>query len=60
MFRYRTPGKRISGCSPVGRAPGLGVPWRYPGQSKAKRRKALQHGRLLVLPQLLKAAQKQL
>ena len=39
---------------------GLGVPWRYPGRIRAKRRKALQHGRLLVLPQLLKAAQKQL
>ena len=31
----------ISGYSEVGIAPGLGVPWRYPGQGKAKRRKAL-------------------
>ena len=29
-----------SGISAVGSAGGLGVPWRYPGQGKAKRRKA--------------------
>ena len=29
-----------SGISAVGSAPALGVPWRYPGQGKAKRRKA--------------------
>ena len=37
---------RISGYSAVGSAPALGVPWRYPGQVMAKRRKALQHLRL--------------
>ena len=31
----------ISGCSAVGSALALGVPWRYPGLSKSKRRKAL-------------------
>ena len=31
----------VSGYSEVGIAPGLGVPWRYPEQGKAKRRKAL-------------------
>ena len=36
----------ISGCTPVGRRRDLGVPWRYPGQVMAKRRKALQHLRL--------------
>ena len=37
---------KISGCSAVGSALALGVPWRYPGQVMAKRRKALQHLRL--------------
>ena len=32
---------RIPGCSAVGSAPALGVPWLYPGQGEAKRRKAL-------------------
>ena len=31
----------VSGYSEVGIAPGLGVPWRYPGRGKAKHRKAL-------------------
>ena len=35
---------------------GLGVPWRYPGQGKAKRRKALQRLRLRDFPWLPKAA----
>ena len=33
---------------------GLGVPWRYPGQGKVKRRKALQHLRLRDFPRLPK------
>ena len=41
---------------PEGLDIGLGVPWRYPGQGKAKRRKALQHLRLLDFLRLLKAA----
>ncbi len=52
--------KKVSGYSEVGSAPALGVPWLYPGQGIVKRRKALWHLHLLVLPQLLKAAQKQL
>ena len=47
-----------SGCSAVGSAPALGVPWRYPGQGKAKRRKALRHLRLLVFLWSPKTAQK--
>ena len=47
-----------SGCSAVGSAPALGVPWRYPGQVMAKRRKALQHLRLRDFPRLQKTAQK--
>lgn len=47
---------RIPGCSAVGSAPALGVPWRYPGQVMAKRRKALQHLRLLDFTRLLKVA----
>ncbi len=47
---------RISGYSEVGIAPGLGTPWRYPGQGIVKRRKALQHLRLWDFLQLLKAA----
>ena len=39
---------------------GLGVPWRYPGRGIVKRRKALQHLRLLDFPRLPKAAQKRL
>ena len=50
----------VSGYSEVGIAPGLGVPWRYPGQGKAKRRKALRHLRLRDFPRLPKAAQKRL
>lgn len=50
----------ISGCSAVGSAPALGVPWRYPGRGIVKRRKALQHLRLLDFPRLPKAAQKRL
>ena len=46
----------ISGCCAVGSAPALGVPWRYPGQVMAKRRKALQHLRLLDFTRLLKVA----
>ena len=46
----------ITGCSAVGSAPALGVPWRYPGQVMAKRRKALQHLRLLDFTRLLKVA----
>ena len=42
--------------SAVGSAPALGVPWRYPGQVMAKRRKALQHLRLLDFTRLLKVA----
>ena len=38
----------------------LGVPWRYPGRGIVKRRKALQHLRLLDFPRLPKAAQKRL
>lgn len=37
---------KISRYSAVGSAPGLGVPWRYPGQGKVKRRKALRRLRL--------------
>ena len=47
-----------SGCSAVGSAPALGVPWRYPGQGKAKRRKAFWRLRLRDFPRLPKAAQK--
>ena len=34
-----------SGCGAAGSARSLGVPWRYPGRGKSKRRKSLQHGR---------------
>ena len=34
---------------------GLGVPWRYPGRVRAKRRKALRRLRLRDFPRLLKA-----
>ena len=47
-----------SGCGAAGSAGGLGVPWRYPGQGKVKRRKALQRLRLLDFPRLQKTAQK--
>ena len=50
----------ISGYSEAGIAPGLGVPWRYPGRVRAKRRKALRRLRLRDFPRLLKAAQKRL
>ena len=50
----------VSGYSEVGIAPGLGAPWPYPGQSKAKRRKALQHGRYRVFLRLPKTAQNRL
>ena len=50
--------KEVSGYSEVGIALDLGVPWRYPGQGKAKRRKALRHLRLRDFPRLPKAAQK--
>ena len=39
---------------------GLGVPWRYPGRGKSKRRKALRHLRLQDFSRLPKAAQKRL
>jgi len=52
--------EKVSGYSEVGIAPGLGVPWRYPGRGIVKRRKALQHLRLLDFPRLPKAAQKRL
>ena len=45
----------ITGCSAVGSAPALGVPWRYPGQGKVKRRKALRHLRSRDFPRLPKA-----
>ena len=48
----------ITGCSAVGIAPALGVPWRYPGRDREKRRKALWRLRLRDFPRLLKAAQK--
>lgn len=38
----------------------LGVPWRYPGQVMAKRRKALRRLRLWDFPRLQKAAQNRL
>ena len=41
---------------PEGSDIGLGVPWRYPGRGKAKRRKALQRLRLRDFPRLPKAA----
>ena len=47
-------------CSVVGSTRDLGVPWRYPGRGIVKRRKALQHLRLLDFPRLPKAAQKRL
>ena len=43
---------------PEGLDIGLGVPWRYPGQVMAKRRKALRRLRLWDFPRLQKAAQK--
>ena len=46
--------------SAVGSAPALGVPWRYPGQDKVKRRKALQRLRSRSFPRLPKAAQTRL
>jgi len=49
-----------SGISAVGSALALGVPWRYPGHGKVKRRKALRHGRLLDFSRLQKTAQKRL
>ena len=52
--------KEVSGYSEVGIAPGLGVPWRYPGQVMAKRRKALQHLRLRDFTRLAEVTQKQL
>lgn len=48
--------EKVSGYSEVGIALDLGVPCRYPGQGKAKRRKALQHLRLWDFFRLLKAA----
>ena len=50
----------ITGCSAVGSAPALGVPWRYPEQGKAKRCKALWHLRLWDFHRLPKTAQKRL
>ena len=47
-------------CSVVGSTRDLGVPWRYPGRGKEKRRKVLQHLRLRDFPRLLKSAQKRL
>ena len=44
------------GLAKFGIALGLGVPWRYPGQGKVKRRKALRCLRLRDFPRLLKAA----
>ena len=43
-------------CSVVGSTRDLGVPWRYPEQDKAKRRKALRRLHLRDFPRLLKAA----
>ena len=48
--------EKVSGYSEVGIALDLGVPWRYPGHGKTKRRKALQHLRLRDFPRLPKAA----
>ena len=42
--------EKVSGYSEVGIALDLGVPWRYPGQGKAKRRKALRRLRLWDFP----------
>ena len=49
---------RIPGCGAVGSAPALGVPWRYPGQGKVKRRKVLRHLHLRGFTRLSKTAQK--
>ena len=48
--------EKVSGYSEVGIAPGLGVPWLYPGRVKEKHRKALRHLRLLDFLWLLKVA----
>ena len=56
MFGIISRRKRTTGYSEDGIAPALGVPWRYPGQGKAKRRKALQRLRLRDFPRLPKAA----
>ena len=48
--------EKVSRYSEVGSAPALGVPWRYPGRGKVKRRKALQYLRLLDFTRLLKVA----
>ena len=50
----------ITGCSAVGSAPALGVPWLCPGQGMAKCRKVLQHLRLRDFTRLPKTAQKRL
>lgn len=62
VFRKNNKVKKsnITGCSAVGSAPALGVPWRYPGQVMAKRRKALRRLRLWDFPRLQKAAQNRL
>ena len=52
--------KRTTGYSEDGIAPALGVPWRYPGQSNVKLRKALRRLRFRDFPRLPKAAQKRL
>ena len=47
LIGYRSEGVLIiSGCSVVGSAGGLGVPYRYPSRANPKRRKPLTHGRL--------------
>jgi len=52
--------KEVSGYSEVGIAPGLGVPCRYPGRGKVKRRKALRRLHLRDFLRLQKAAQNRL
>ena len=47
-------------CSVVGSTRDLGVPWRYPGRGKVKRRKALRRLHLRDFPRLQKAAQNRL
>ena len=59
MFGIISRRKRTTGYSEDGIAPALGVPWRYPGRDKAKRRKALQRLHLRDLGSLLKRAENQ-
>ena len=54
--KKQTKKHNTTGCGAVGSAGGLGVPWRYPGRGKVKRRKALRRLRLRGFLRLPKTA----